>query len=337
MSPALRIMPRAETRRRRINSQSRGLAVRIALLVLGVPILGTVWTARAAERVEVRPDIAYASSDHPRQTLDLYLPAERARDRLLPVVVFIHGGGWQNGSKASGKGWLEPYAASGEYAAVSIGYRLAGDARWPAQIHDCKAAIRWIRAHAAEHGLDPGRIGVAGSSAGGTLATLLGTSGGVPALEGEIGAHPRESSRVNCVVNLFGRMDFLAEPESARAAPAQAEALRGRLRLLFGGPLEEKSDLARAASPITHITPDDPPILTLHGTLDALVPFAQATRFDTAMRHQGRSHLLIYLNGFGHGFRNAEADRRARQFFDLHLRGQPGDILSTPIEAPERR
>lgn len=282
-------------------------------------------------------NINYAASDHPRQTLDLYLPAARPAGRLLPVVVFVHGGGWQNGSKAGAKSWLEPYVSSGDYAGVALGYRLAGDARWPAQIHDCKAAIRWLRAQAARHGLDPARIGIAGSSAGGTLATLLGTSGDVADLEGDVGPHVRESSRVRCVLNLFGRINFLAEPESARAAPAQADALRNRLQLLFGGTLEEKAALARRASPIHHLTPDDPPILTLHGTIDPVVPFVQALELDAATKRAGVPHLLIPLEGLGHGFRHAEADRRARQFFDLHLRNSGKAVDAAAIVAPAKR
>jgi acetyl esterase/lipase len=284
--------------------------------------------------VAAYPEISYAGTRNPRQMLDLFLPRQRAPGVRLPVVVYIHGGGWYRGSKAAGQTWLQPLVETGAYAGVAVNYRLAGEAPWPAQIHDCKAVIRWIRAHAARHGLDPDRIGVAGASAGGTLATLLGVSGGVRELEGEVGPHRDMSSRVHCVVNLFGRMNFLAEPESARAAPAQAQALAGRLTLLFGGPLEERVALARAASPVNHLTAEDPPIFTIHGTRDPTVPFAQATEIDAALKRAGLSHLLLVMEGFGHGFQNPEANRRARQFFDLHLRGLATKISMSPIVAP---
>ncbi len=286
------------------------------------------------EAMAVYPEISYAGNRNPRQMLDLLLPQKRAPGVRLPVVVYLHGGGWYRGSKDAGHTWLRPLVESGAYAGVAVNYRLAGEAPWPAQIHDCKAAIRWIRAHAARYGLEPERIGVAGASAGGTLATMLGVSGGVPELEGEVGPHGDRSSRVSCVVNLFGRMNFLAEPESARAAPAQAKALAGRLALLFGGPLEEREALARAASPVNYLTADDPPVFTIHGTRDPTVPFAQATEIDAGLKRAGVPHQLLVMEGFGHGFQNPEANRRARQFFDLHLRGLATKISLAPIVAP---
>lgn len=165
--------------------------------------------ARLAESIEVHRDIAYAGSDHERQTLDLYLPKVRKSNGPLPVIAFIQGGAWRGGDKRGGFGWVRPYVERGEYAGVSIGYRLSQHAQWPAQIHDCKAAIRWIRAHAQKHGLDPDRIGVVGTSAGGHLVAMLGTSGGVAHLEGDLGEHTDQASEVACVVDYFGPSDFL--------------------------------------------------------------------------------------------------------------------------------
>jgi acetyl esterase/lipase len=251
--------------------------------------------------------------------------------------VFIHGGGWQNGNKSAGKSWVQPYAESGHYVGVSVGYRLAGEATWPAQIHDCKAAVRWLRANASRYGLDADKIGVVGNSAGATLALLLGASHGVPELEGTVGPHATERSRVAAVVNFFGRINFLAEPESARAGPAQAVALTGRLKVLFGGTLEEKAGLARQASPVNHVSPGDAPVLTAHGTSDELVPYVQALELDAAMRRSGVPHTLIPMQGFGHGFQNAEANRRARQFFDRYLRGVVTEISTEAIVAPAKK
>ena len=309
----------------------------ILWLLLAVPVLWAAKPVARSEAVVAYPDLPYAGNQNPRQALDLYLPKDRAPGARLPVVVYIHGGGWYRGSKDAGLAWLQPLVATGAYAGVAVNYRLAGEASWPAQIHDCKAAIRWIRAQAARHGFDPDRIGVAGASAGGTLATLLGVSGGVRELEGEVGPHPGMSSRVSCVVNLYGRMNFLAEPASARAAPAQAKALTERLTLLFGGTLEEKAAVARAASPVNHITPGDPPVFTIHDTSDPTVPFAQATELDAALKRAGVAHLLLAMSGFGHGFQNAEANDRARQFFDLHLRGIASRISLDPIVAPNKK
>ncbi len=303
-----------------------------------LPALAAAAEAPLPAGVEMRRDVPYAANTNPRQTLDLYLPKTRAADARLPVIVFIHGGGWVGGNKSAGRAALQEFVAGGNYAAVSVAYRLAGEARWPAQIHDAKAAIRWIRANAASLGLDSDRIGVIGTSAGGTLAVLLGASRGVNDLEGEVGPHLGISSRVTCVVNRFGRLDFDAEPESARAAPSQAKALEGRLTTMFGAPFSERRAAARNGSPITHVSPEDPPVLTLHGTRDELVPITQAESFDVAARRAGARHLLIRVVNGGHGFEHPEAKRRERQFLDLHLRGVPATISTEPIElAPKAR
>lgn len=286
--------------------------------------------------VTVQADINYAGGTNPRQALDLYLPAKRAADARLPVVVFIHGGGWYRGSKDAGRAWLQPLVESGAYAGVAINYRLSGDATWPAPIHDAKAAVRWIRAEASRHGLDPDRIGVAGSSAGGTLALLLGLSAGVAELEGRVGPHLATEARVQCVVNLYGRVNFLADP-AARSGPSTAEALAGRMAALFGGPLEEKADLARLGSPVQHINAGDPPVLTLHGTKDPTVPYAQALELDAALRKAGVPHLLLEMREYGHGFQDPEGNRRARLFFDRHLRGLATEIPLDPIVAQRRK
>jgi acetyl esterase/lipase len=278
------------------------------------------------DAIDARRDLPYAGTDHPRQKLDLFLPKKPADEKPLPVVVFIHGGGWQKGDKSGGARNVAPFVSGGHYAGVSVGYRLSGEAKWPAQIHDCKAAIRWIRANAKTHNLDPDRIGVWGASAGGHLVSLLGTSGGVQELEGDLGPHTRESSRVACVVNFFGPENFMTmlPPE------AHANAF-GAIGALFGGSLSEKSAEAKAASPVTHITADDPPIFTAHGTKDPLVPFAQAQELDAALKKAGVPHLLMEMSGAGHGFRSAELETRLTQFFDLHLRGVKAEIATTAI------
>jgi acetyl esterase/lipase len=278
------------------------------------------------DAIDARRDLPYAGTDNPRQTLDLFLPKKRADEKPLPVIVFIHGGGWQKGDKSGGFRSVARFVESGRYAGVSVGYRLSGEATWPAQVHDCKAAIRWIRANAKEHNLDPDRIGVWGTSAGGHLVSLLGTSGDVKELEGDLGAHTGTSSRVSCVVNFFGPENFMTMLPPA----AHANAV-GAIGALFGGSLKEKAAEAKAASPVTHITADDPPIFTAHGTKDPLVPFAQAQELDAALKQAGVPHLLMEMTGAGHGFRSAELDIRIARFFDVHLRGVKAEIATTPI------
>ena len=153
--------------------------------------------------VEAKLDLAYAGTENVRQRLDLFLPKNREAGKKLPVLVFIHGGAWQAGTKKNGRGQLMKLTAEGKCAGVSVGYRLSQEAKWPAQIHDCKAAIRWIKAHAE----DAERIVVWGSSAGGHLVAMLGTSAGVEEMDGKIGPHTDKDTKVAGVIDFFGPTD----------------------------------------------------------------------------------------------------------------------------------
>ncbi len=284
------------------------------------------------ESIRIERNIAYAESTNPRQALDLLLPREPRGDRALPVVVAIHGGAFRMGEKSMALGEIVPLVASGDYAGVTINYRLSGEATWPAQVHDCKAAIRWIRGNADRYKLDPDRIGVIGSSAGGHLAAMLGTSGAIASLEGDLGAHGKRSSKVRCVVDQFGPSDLL----SMNDAPGQMDhnAPDSPESQLIGGTLQEHKEKARAASPISYVSPEDPPFLILHGTKDPLVPFNQSERLDAALKEAGVETYFVPIEGAGHGgFGSPEVPRRIRQFFDKHLRGQDvGPISDGPIE-----
>ena len=230
--------------------------------------------ARSLEKLRREPitfelDIPYADSDNPRQRLDLYLP-KNPNSNKLPVIVFFHGGGWMKGDKSKEAGRLMPFLRTGQYAGVSADYRLSGEAQWPAQIHDCKAAIRWLRANASKYGLDADHIGVWGISAGAHLVLMLGVSGDVPELEGEIGPYKGVSSKVAAVENFFGVADLLA----IIGQPGHIDSTRSDdpVAKLIGGGLHENPEKAKAASPITYVTANDPPVLTVHGTKDRTVP-----------------------------------------------------------------
>ena len=281
---------------------------------------------RVPESIEAHQDIAYADTDNPRQRLDLYLPKNRRSDKPLPVVAFIHGGGWQNGDKGGGYRQIATLIESGEYAGVSIGYRLSGEAVWPAQIHDCKAAIRWIRANAKKYNLDPDKIGVTGPSAGGHLVAMLGTSGGVAELEGTLGPHKDVSSKVTCVVDQFGPTELL----TMGGWHNNADSPESRL---VGGAIQEKKDAARNASPITYASEDDPPFLFIHGTDDPAVPFDQSKRLHAALEKAEVESILVPVKEGGHGnFGNPEVQKRMKQFFDNHLLGKNGTVESSPIK-----
>lgn len=274
---------------------------------------------------ETQLNIPYAATDNPRQQLDLYLPTARGEEPL-PVIAFIHGGGWRVGGKGDGQQRTAvAYASTGKYAAVSIGYRLTGEASWPAQIHDCKAAIRWVRAHAEKYGLDPDRIGVTGTSAGGHLVAMLGTTGDNETLAGDLGTHNDLSGRVTCVVDFFGPTDLLTMG-TWHNNPGSPESS------LVGGTLQETKEVARQASPLTHVSKDDVPFLIIHGTEDKVVPFDQSKKFHAALKASGVDSTLLEMSGGGHGdpYHLGKFDQQMRAFFDKHLR----DVQSASDEKP---
>ncbi|MGE0171093.1 alpha/beta hydrolase fold domain-containing protein, partial [Nocardioides sp.] len=174
------------------------------------------------------------------------LPKKPANDKPLPVIAFIHGGAWRAGDKKGGFTRLREFVESGHYAGVSIGYRLTDQATWPTQIHDCKAAIRWIRGNAKKYNLDPDHIGVIGPSAGGHLVAMLGTSGGVAELEGKLGKYLDQSSKVTCVVDEFGPTELLMM--SKFPSRIDHDSPNSPESKLVGGAIQEKKEAARSAS-----------------------------------------------------------------------------------------
>ncbi len=281
---------------------------------------------RLPNSVVAHTDIEYGKAGPTRLTLDVYTPKAEAKSPL-PVVVWIHGGGWRAGNKNSGARLLPALVATGQYAGVSVGYRLSNVTTWPGQIHDCKAAIRWVRANATKYNLDPDRIGVWGSSAGGHLVSLLGTSGDVKDLEGDNGS-PGHSSRVRCVVDFCGPSDFVA---FGKDSPRMSEATSPVGKLL-GGPLSDKRDAARSASPVTYVSKDDPPFLVVHGTKDSTVPLSQAELFHAALKKAGVDSTFVRIEGGGHGIGGTEVTQRVRTFLDKHLLGKKVEVSAEPIK-----
>ena len=259
---------------------------------------------RIPDDVELIRDVEYGNGDGRPLRLHVVRPKERP-ESPLPAIVWVHGGAWLGGSRDGGIGRLVPMARRG-YVGASIEYRLSPEAAFPAQIEDCKAAVRFLRAHADEYGIDPERIGAWGASAGGHLVALLGTTGGVEPLEGT-GGNPDQSSRVQAVVDFYGPADLLRmgdEPSRIdHDAPNSPEAL------LIGGAVPENPEKARAASPITYVTSDDPPFLIVHGDRDDVVPPGQSVLLRDALEAAGVPATLQVVEGAGHGWtRRPEVD-----------------------------
>jgi acetyl esterase/lipase len=243
------------------------------LFVLAVSVICMLSTGYSQTRTRTRqPDpttansvswitnVPYVTGGGPQQQLDLYIPTNEWGE---PLVVFVHGGGWAHGDKAGDS--INPNNLDllwDGYAMASINYRLAPGALWPAQIEDCKAAIRWLKAHANDYGYDPNRLGVIGESAGGHLVAMLGATTGQAKFD--VGENLNVTSDVNCVIDLFGVSDFSFLPNVAA--------------VLLGPDKKSDPDLVKSISPVTYVHEDEPPMLIVHGDVDKLAPYEQATR-----------------------------------------------------------
>lgn len=264
--------------------------------------------------VKVLRDQEYARIGEKKLLLDLYLPEQAAKP--LPVIVGIHGGGWAAGSKEGAQG----VRLSGRgYAVACIQYRLSGEAIFPAQIEDCKAAVRWLRAHAKEYELDSDRMGAIGHSAGGHLSSLLGVAGNIK--EFDKGENLSLSSRVHAVCAMSGPTDFLQMDVHAIAgAPFKHDAPQSPESRLIGGAIQEHKDKVARTNPVTFISQDDPPFLLIHGEQDPLVPAHQATLFHEALTKAGLESKVHVVAGAGHGIGGPEVNRLVDEFFDKHLK-----------------
>lgn len=263
---------------------------------------------RVPEGTRTERDLVYGSAGGRELKLNLFLPPG---DEAKPLIIWIHGGAWLQGSK-DGPSPAQQFVASG-YAVAHISYRLSQGAKWPAQIHDCKAAVRWLRANAENYRLDPKRFAAWGSSAGGHLVAVLGTSGGVPELEGTSN-NLKTSSSVQAVVDWFGPTDFL-QMNKFRSNIAHDEAKSPESQLI-GGPIQENKEATAKANPITYVGRVEvpPPFLIMHGTRDDLVPFNQSELLLSALKAAKSEVTFFPMNGAGHGFNGEQSIVPVREF-----------------------
>ncbi len=255
--------------------------------------------------------IEYANSDDQHLQLDIARPSFGSGP--FPAVLCIHGGGFRAGTR-EGYDKLCLSLAQHGFVAATITYRLAPKYQFPAAVHDCKGAVRWLRSNAEKYRLDAKRIGVTGGSAGGHLAQFLGVTAGVAEFEGD--QNPGFSSAVACVVNIYGPSDFT----KSYGKSVDAHEV---LPLWLGGTLEQSRLRHIQSSPLNWVTPNAAPTLLIHGTEDKYVAYEQATWMRDRLTACGVEVELLTIEGAGHGFKGADAekaDKALLSFFESHLK-----------------
>jgi acetyl esterase/lipase len=268
--------------------------------------------ANGDDRVEVERNVEYSNPQAQHLKLDLTRPKQI--EGLAPAIVCIHGGGWAFGNKESWDGVCEQFASRG-YVAVSVAYRFAPKFKFPDQVNDAKAAVRWLRANATRLKIDPNRLGAVGDSAGGHLSMMLGTTGEEKEFDSG-GDHPGVSSRVQCVVDFYGPADFT---RSYGMSP-QVDKL---YRDFMGADLEHDRRGHVLASPMYWVTPDSAPMLLIHGTKDPIVSYQQAIWMRDRLKAAEVEVELLPIEGGGHGFGGDDLQRAHKAmfaFFDKHLK-----------------
>lgn len=253
-----------------------------------------------------------------RNTLDLFVPKS---EKPVPLIIWVHGGAWQAGSK-NGNNPALPYLARG-YAVASINYRLSQHAIYPAQIQDCKEAVRFLRANAKKYNLNPDAFGAWGASAGGHLVALLGTTADVQELVMPNSPNKDVSDRVQCVVDFFGPTDLTKM--SAHATPGSKfdhDGPKSPESLLVGGKIQENKEKAAKANPLNYVDKSDAPVLIVHGDADPLVGLGQSEILVAALKKAGVPVELVVVKGGGHGgagFATKENQAKIAAFFEKHL------------------
>lgn len=284
----------------------------------------TALFAQLPAGIVAKRDVAYVPGGGPRQMLDVFYPEKT--DKPVPLVIWIHGGAWSAGSKDRPPSL--PLMLEKGFAVASVTYRFSQDAVFPAQIEDCKTAIRWLRKNAVSLNIAPEKIGVWGASAGGHLVAMLGVAGDVK--DWDKGENLDQSSRVQAVCDWFGPSNLISfgpqggndrvknpSPFPASDSPDSPEGK------LIGGAVPQNPDKAKAASPTTYVTKDDAPFLIMHGDKDPLVPAAQSTELHELLEKAGVPSKLVILQGAGHGgpaFNSRETMAQIAEFFAKTLK-----------------
>jgi acetyl esterase/lipase len=283
------------------------------MAMVGVVLFGA-WLANANAqdaKPKILRDITYGKGGDEDMKLDLALPAENDDARGSsgrPCIVCIHGGGWRGGKRQDLNMLIDLLAKKG-FVAATVSYRLSPKHQFPAQIEDCKAAVRWLRANAKEHRINPDKFGAVGFSAGGHLVSLMGASDKEAGLEGE-GGNLKESSRVQAVVNFFGPTDFTEKTWN--------EKVEETFFIPFmGGTFEDKKSVYKKCSPIVYCSKDDPPFLFFHGDKDTLVPILHSERMWKKLKEVGVAAELVTMKGEAHGWGGEKLTKTLNQTIEF--------------------
>jgi acetyl esterase/lipase len=282
------------------------------LFLLTLPAL--VRADKEKPELRVERGLVYGKGGDRDMKLDLAMPKNGAGP--FPAIVCVHGGGWRQGQRQSLGQLTETLAARG-YVAVTVSYRLSNVARFPAQIEDCKAAVRWLRANANKYKINPDRIGAVGFSAGGHLVCLLGTSRKKDGLEGK-GGNPEQSSRVQAVVSFFGPTNFVTKDWSDQVENTF-------LVPVLGATFKDRPELYKRLSPIVYVSKEAPPFLFFHGNKDPLCGLRHSRELAEKLRKVGVPARVVVMEGEGHGWRGKKLVETVDQtiaFFDKILKGE---------------
>ncbi len=280
------------------NTATRWLLVLLSIIVL---------SSQGASAEPQHKDVEYGSVNGHRLLLDVYLPQRPSRQ---PLLIWVHGGAWRAGSKDKPP---VTYLLQHGFVICSVDYRLSPVARFPANVHDIKAAIRFMRANAKRYSVDPNRVFIAGNSAGGHLAALVGVSNGTTSLEGSVGIHLDQSSDVQGIVSFYGASNL--QTILSQSTPHGLSVRIPALDLLLGGQPDQLPDLARQASPVAHVDDKDPPLMLIHGDQDPQMPINQAHELYGRYLGAGRPAQFVVVYGGLHGgkgfFENDRLDQVA--------------------------
>ena len=263
-----------------------------ALIAASVVSLLLLPAELSAQAPRARKDLVYATIGGKNLALDLYMPANAAAP---PLVVWVHGGRWMNGTKAD----VPTEFVEHGIATASVDFRQSTEARFPAMVHDIKAAIRFLRAKASEHGYRADRIAIAGSSSGAHLAALVGVTNGHKELEGTVGTFGSQSSAVQAIVSYYGASNLTTI--LAQSTPYGVGVRKPALQSLLGALPEDARELATLASPVMHVDRNDPPLLLLHGDQDPQMPINQSHELEGAYEKLGLDVFFDVVHGAAHG------------------------------------